>query len=122
MSVPAAIRNAWLEGHYLDTDYLALFITMPNNEGVGGVEVSGGAYARMLLDNLAAAASGNKTNATDIEFVESTAIWGNVKGYGVYSALTGGTFKGRSDTFVAKDVGSGEVVRFQAGELDLNIN
>src|SRR4051812_12603217 len=58
------------------TYYLALFTTPPNEAGVGGVEVTGGGYARKAITNnktnFSAAAGGVVNNAVDIEFVAST--------------------------------------------------
>lgn len=123
MGWPVAIRNAFLDGQILSTYYLALYTTLPDNEGAGGVEVSGNGYARVQLSDIAAAASGNKTNGADIEFPVSTGAWGTIVGYGVYSAITAGTFKGRSDTFSGQTVdAANQTIRIAAGELDFNFN
>ena len=76
------------------TCYLALFTTMPADDGTGGVEVSGGAYARVLLTGLWASATGSApssiANGTLIQFATATADWGTVVGFGIYDALTSG--------------------------------
>jgi hypothetical protein len=76
------------------TVYIALFTTLPNESGTGGVEVSGGSYARVAVANNAtnwpAATNGSKKNGTVISFPTPTADWGNVTGFGIYDAATGG--------------------------------
>ena len=76
------------------TFYVALFTTMPNADGSGGVEVSGGSYARAAstndVSNWPDASSRVKANAIDITFVQASAEWGSVVGAGIYDALSSG--------------------------------
>lgn len=76
------------------TCYVALFTTMPTDAGTGGVEVTGGSYARVAVAGLWNAASGSApsqiSNASAIIFPTATASWGTVVGFGIYDALTSG--------------------------------
>lgn len=76
------------------TLHLALFTTVPNDAGSGGVEVSAAGYARVAVTNnstnFPAASGGIKSNGTAINFATATTSWGNVKAVGVYDASSGG--------------------------------
>jgi hypothetical protein len=74
------------------TYYVALFTVAPNKDG-GGTEVSGGSYARVAVTNNTTnwpnAASGRKTNATEIVFPQATANWGTIVAAALVSAASG---------------------------------
>lgn len=76
------------------TVYIGLFTTMPSDANAGGVEVTGGSYARVALTGLLNAASGSApsqiSNASAITFATATANWGTVVGFGLFDALTAG--------------------------------
>jgi len=75
------------------TVYVALFTTSPSDSS-GGVEVSGGGYARVAvtnnLTNWPAAVSGSKSNGTVISFPTATAAWGTIVAFALMTAPTGG--------------------------------
>jgi hypothetical protein len=102
------------------TYYVALYTTAPNESG-GGVEVAGGAYARIAvansLANFPAAVSGVKSNGTLIQFPTATALWGSVVGWGFHSAASGDTLVlwGVLDDPTLVDVGTGPA--FASGAL-----
>lgn len=120
MGYPNADRNTFLDGHVTGTIYVALYTVAPDDEGSGGTEVTGGSYARKLHSDWTTASSGNKSNNTAIEFVESTGSWGTIVAATIMDALTVGNQLGVTDTFTNKAIGSGEIARFQANELDFN--
>ncbi|TCT21197.1 phage tail fiber protein [Thiobaca trueperi] len=76
--------------------YVALFTTLPTAAGTGGVEVSGGGYARVKAgpSDLDWGTFGNGViyNAKDITFATPTADWGDsdIIGVGLYNALVNG--------------------------------
>jgi hypothetical protein len=78
----------------LPTTYLALFTASGADDGTGFTEVSGGAYARVALAGLFAAASGSApstiANNATITFATPTADWGTIVAWGVYDAATAG--------------------------------
>lgn len=79
----------------MPTPYLALFTTAPTaDDGTGGVEVSGGSYARVATNGDWAAASGTTpvtiANNATISFPAATANWGTVVAFGIYDAATSG--------------------------------
>lgn len=110
-------RNSFLDTTITSGLYLALFTVAPNDEGVGGTEVSGGSYARVAIPTLGSASAGSKTTTADVEFPESTASWGTEVAVAVMDAATAGNQVAVSDTFTSKTIASGEIARFSAGEL-----
>lgn len=77
--------------------YVGLFTTMPGDDGTGGTEVTGGSYARVQCgpgDSYWTGPTGGTgayTNAVVVSFPLPTASWGNVAGYGLFSASSSGT-------------------------------
>jgi len=81
--------------------WLGLFTTMPADDGTGGVEVSGGSYARVAINasstQWAAATSASApsvkkgpTGANTWVFPTPTANWGDTIGIGLFDASTSG--------------------------------
>lgn len=78
------------------TLYVALYTTQPTDAG-GGVEVTGGAYARVAVTNNNTnfpAATGTsptvKNNGTVFTFTTATANWGTVTAWGLFDASSAG--------------------------------
>lgn len=74
--------------------WIALLTTLPSN-GAGGVEVTGGGYARVQvasgLGSWAAPSNGVTSNLVPVRFSAPTAAWGNVVGAAAYPTASGGT-------------------------------
>src|SRR5574343_999627 len=68
--------------------YVALYTTAPTDAG-GGVEVTGGAYARQAA-TFAAPVAGVTSNSATVAFPVATAGWGTVTSLGRFDAPTGG--------------------------------
>ena len=71
------------------TVYVALFTTLPNDAGAGGVEVAGGSYVRKEAA-FAVASNGQTSNSADLIWPQDSANWGNVVGFGIYDAAAAG--------------------------------
>jgi hypothetical protein len=97
-----ALENDILNKEFGATNYsppashwVALFTTLPNEDGTGGVEVSGGSYARQEIVNNTSnwtpnpATAGQKSNANAINFPPATADWGIIVGVALMSASSG---------------------------------
>jgi hypothetical protein len=90
--------NDWLHGggaySVPSTTYFAFMLTNPAPSGSGGLEASGGNYARVAFANNSTnwpASSGQlKTNAVAINFGTMTSSLGTGNGIAEYDALTGG--------------------------------
>jgi hypothetical protein len=107
-----------LQGTYPSTVYLALFTTMPGEDGTGGVEVSGQGYARFA--NIGSkfpdpSGAGTVTNNSDIAFGTAGSSWGNVKGVGTYTSATGGQLTGSTTLAQPFDIASGQPVVIPSG-------
>jgi hypothetical protein len=102
------------------TYYAALFLTTPFDDGTGGVEVSGGGYARVAIANNLInfpliAPGGVKSNALPISFGPASSNWGVVTGGGLYDAPTGGNLRWRGDANDVREVLSGGSLTIAAG-------
>lgn len=75
--------------------FAGLFTTVPADDGTGGVEPSGGAYARVSVANNATQfpSANPKVNANAITFPVPTAPWNQCKAMGWWSASTAGTLR-----------------------------
>lgn len=76
------------------TLYFGWYTTQPDTNGAGGVEASGGGYARVAVTNNAtnfpAAASRRKQNAVAISWAPATQDQGLAVGWCAFDALTAG--------------------------------
>jgi hypothetical protein len=61
------------------------------------------------------------TNGAAVEFVTATGSWGTVSHVGVFDALTSGNLLGWAALTASKTVSSGDVFRFDAGDLDITL-
>lgn len=68
--------------------YLAMFTSLPTDAGPG-IEVVGGGYARQAVV-FSSPVAGVIVNVGDVTYPISSAIWGNLVGFGVFDALAGG--------------------------------
>ena len=85
------------------TPYVSLHSTSPGTVGNG--ELSGSGYARQAL-TLTSSSAGSKHNSADVVFGPASADW-SVHYYGLWSAITGGTFYGY---WTIRDVGGTPLV------------
>jgi len=104
--------------------YVALFTTLPAKDGTGGVEVSGGNYARVQNGPADAdwdppvSGNGEFSNAAAVVFASPVANWGNVIGAGIYDASTGGVLLACATLDTARNIVAGDPApNFPAGSL-----
>lgn len=77
--------------------YVGLFTVMPDENGAGGTEVTGGDYARVKYGpgdtywSSPIDGNGEYLNNLAIQFPIPSANWGDIVGYGLFSAITSGT-------------------------------
>ncbi len=96
------------------TIYVALFTTLPAEDGTGGVEVSGGSYARVLHGpsdaawSAPTAGNGEHANASNVVFPSPTGNWGNVVGFALYDDPTAGSFLVGAALAAARNILSGD--------------
>lgn len=102
-----------------NTPYIALFTTPPTDAG-GGVEVSGGSYAREDSGGKwAAPAAGAVANNAEIAFTQASGDWGTVTAFAIFDASSGGNMLYWADLTASKVVNSGDTFKFPIGNIDL---
>jgi len=104
------------------TLYVALYTAAPSDTG-GGTEVSGGSYARKSMPDMTVSGTSptTATNGAAVEFVTATGSWGTVSHVGVFDASSSGNLLGWAALTASKTVSSGDVFRFDAGDLDITL-
>lgn len=115
-----ALLNAVLRGATYDSPpaiYCALFTIAPTAT-TAGVEVSGGAYTRILV-TFRPAAAGTTTNVGAVTYPAATAPWGNVMAAVLYDAVSEGNQLYFGNLGNPKTVGIGDQLTFAAGALSV---
>ncbi len=103
------------------TLYVALYTVAPSDTG-GGTEVSGGAYARQTgAFTVSGTNPTTATNSAAIEYPTATADYGTVVAVGILDASSSGNLLAYSTLDASKVVSSGDVFRFNAGDLDITL-
>ncbi len=104
------------------TLYVGLFTAAPSDTG-GGTECSGGSYARKSMPNMTVSGTSptQATNGAAVEFATATGAWGTVTHCGVFDAASSGNLLGWAALTASKTVSSGDVFRFDAGDLDITL-
>lgn len=98
---------------------LALFLVAPADDGTGGTEVSGGAYARQTV-TWTNAVGGSISNASDIVFPTATANWGLVIAGAVYDQGTNMLWHGPLGN--PRNIATSNVFTVPAGSLVLTLS
>jgi len=98
-------------------------ITTAKELGAGAHTPAG--YVRMAVtqndDNWSAATTGGATsNSSDITFPTSTSDWGHISGVFIVDHLTAGNLLLHGSLTVPRDVKSGDIFKFNAGDLDIS--
>jgi len=103
------------------TLYVALYTVAPTDTG-GGTEVSGGGYVRKTA---AFTVSGTNpttaSNSAAVEYPTDTANYGTVVVVGIFDALSGGNLLAYANLDTSKVVSTGDVFRFNTGDLDITL-
>lgn len=119
----------YLENKVLDHILGTTSYTMPSAVYVGlstgsfaddnsGTELSGSGYARVAA-TFNAAASGATDNASAVQFSAATGSWGTVSHFGIFDASTAGNLLIHGAFTTAKVIASGDILKIDAGDLDI---
>lgn len=111
----------------LANTYAALFTTTPHADGTGGVEVTGGSYARVAIPSTGwsaiTGATGNTpgqiSNTNPVTFPTATAGWGTITAIGLYDASTSGNLLELFILFPTRIVNNGDTLAFAASNFVL---
>ena len=102
--------------------FIALYTVAPG-EGGCGTEVSGGSYARQAVTFTVSGTSPTEaTNGVAVEFPTATANWGTVVAAAIFDASTSGNMLLFANLTTSKTIDSGDVLRFNAGSLDVTLD
>ena len=98
--------------------YIGLFTAAPG-EGGGGTEVSGNGYNRKIVS--LTTTNNASTNGSAVEFDAATASWGTITYVAIFDASTSGNMLAYGELTTAKTIGTGDVFRIPAGDLDITL-
>lgn len=113
------------------TVYFGLFLTMPDDTGANGQEVSGNGYARVPIANVTVSFPGATTSATvtskwngvAITFpADITADWGTAVGIGAFDALSSGNLLWLADITPFRQVQVGDTLQVPATSLQMTLD
>ena len=103
------------------TLYVALYTSAPSDTG-GGTEVSGGGYVRKTSTfNVTGTNPTTASNAGAIEYPTATANYGTVVAVGIFDASSSGNLLAYANLTASKVVSTGDVFRFNTGDLDVTL-
>jgi hypothetical protein len=83
-----------------------------------GTELTGNNYSRVAV-TFDAASSGATDNAGAIEFAAATGNWGSVGFYGIFDQSSAGNLLIHGALSSAKTIQSGDILKINAGDLDI---
>lgn len=99
---------------------IALFTTLPGEDATGGVEVTGGSYARQTV-TFAAPSGGTVANSGAVTFPQATAPWGTVVGIGLYEDVgAGGNLLYFGPLATSKVIDTGDQLSFANAALTVS--
>jgi hypothetical protein len=105
------------------TLYIALYSSAPANDGSGGTELSGDAYARVAVTNNTTnwpnASAKVKSNGTAITFPQATADWVEAEAVVIFDASSGGNVRAFGYLDEPAAITNGQTAEFEAGDLEI---
>ena len=102
--------------------YVGLYTVAPSETG-GGTEVSGGSYARTSATfTVTGTAPTTASNSVAVEFPEATGSWGTIVAAGIFDASTSGNLIAFANLTTSKAIDTGDVLRFNTGEIDITLD
>jgi len=102
--------------------HVGLFTTDPGETG-SGTEITGNSYARTAAAFTVSGTSPTEaTNSAAIEFPAASGNWGTITHIGVFDAASGGNMLVHASLTASKTIGSGDVFRIPAGDLDITLD
>jgi hypothetical protein len=102
------------------TVYVGLYTSDPGDDN-SGTEVSGGSYARQIL-NVTTATGGIVTSSADVTFPQATAQWGTISHIGLLDAITSGNLLMHTALTTSKTVDADDVIKINTGSLTVQLD
>lgn len=106
------------------TVYISAHTGAPGEDNAGANEVSGNNYGRAAVSTsggFSAPSGGATSNAANIEFAQASGSWGTITHFAIWDAVTTGNQLYNGALTASKAIGSGDVLRFLAGDLDITV-
>jgi len=102
--------------------WIGLSTTAPHINCPNGTEPAfSSRYARMKLDMLSEPTVGVVTNASNIDFNESTASWGTVTHFVIFDAQNGGNLLQYGALSTPRSVEAATIMTIKSGYLNLSV-
>jgi len=103
------------------TLYAALYTVAPTDTG-GGTEVTGGSYVRQSgTFTVSGTDPTTASNSAAIEYPTATDNYGTVVAVGILDASSSGNLLAYANLDTSKSVTTGDVFRFDTGDLDITL-
>jgi hypothetical protein len=102
------------------TVYVGLYTSDPQDDN-SGTEVSGGSYARQIL-NVTTASGGVVTSDADVTFPQATGNWGTITHIGLLDALTSGNLLMHTPLTTSKTIETGDILKIPVGNLTAELD
>lgn len=102
------------------TVYVGLYTSNPGDDN-SGTEVSGGSYARQVL-NVTTATGGIVTSSADVTFPQATGSWGTVSHIGLLDSLTSGNLLMHTPLTTSRLIESGDILKISTGNLTAQLD
>lgn len=102
--------------------YVALYTVAPGEAG-GGTELSGSGYSRQSATfTVSGTAPTTASNSAAVEFPEATGSWGTIVAAGIFDAASSGNLIAFANLTTSKTIDTGDVLRFNTGEIDITLD
>jgi len=102
------------------TVYVGLYTSDPQDDN-SGTEVSGGSYARQVLD-VTTASGGVVTSDADVTFPQATGNWGTITHIGLLDALSSGNLLMHTPLTTSKLIEIGDILKIPVGNLTAELD
>lgn len=113
----------FLEGAIRDIITASPYVGLHTGDPSGANEVTGGSYARVSVSfNSSGSEPTVLTNSAIVEFPVAMADWGVITHIAVYSAIAAGNRLVKSAVVTPKNIVNGDIVRFNPGDLVIEID
>ena len=121
----AILNHVFSKGAYTPpTIWVALSTADPGEDGSGLAEPSGNNYSRKQTSaaDWTTAASGSLSNANALEFAQASGSWSTISHFALFDADESGNMLAHGALEESKPVGTNDIFRFAAGDLDVTLD
>lgn len=104
--------------------FVGLSTSYPTDDGSALAEPSGNNYARVQTSacDWNVASGGSLSNTSEIIFTMATGNWGTMTYFVLFDAAAGGNMLVYGSLGESKTIGSGDITKFAAGDLEIIID